>query len=191
MARTKYDHRRFYNDRDRRSVINKWLVKSGQIVTFPYPAYDKRPLVFVMDTDEYASKIEQKSFSGINLNYLPLQEINIFFIKMLSKAGWELDKHTNFPKVNLWEEEDPGLRPEVIYKNIVKKQLLVRRDAWRTYKYKKIRLVEHINFRFIVSPLDEVADMGFVGRKKISESTMYRKVRGVRNKPLDNDEYKL
>ena len=48
------------------------------IITFRYPVGNKdpRPLVFVMDTDEYVTPATKKSFSGINLNYLPIGELN-------------------------------------------------------------------------------------------------------------------
>ena len=34
---------------------------------------------------------------------------------MLSKVGWDIDVHTKKAKVNLWEEEDPGVRPIILY----------------------------------------------------------------------------
>ena len=60
-----------------------------------------RPLVFVMDTDEFRDP-SKKTFSGVNLNYLPFLEVEKFFVKLLGKAGWELDKHTKLPKVDIW-----------------------------------------------------------------------------------------
>ena len=178
MARAKYNHKRFYLEKTRRKLLNKWNINNGQIITFPYPAFDKRPLVFVMDTDEYVTPRENRSFSGINLNYLPLHEINKFFIKMLTKAGWESDPD-GFPKVNLWEEDDPGIKPVTIYKSLVKNQLVNKGQysVWRTYKYDKVKQVEHVNFKFNVEPLNEVSNMGF--KSKISKSTMYRKLRKI------------
>jgi len=179
VAKTKYNHKRYYIEKNRRKSLSKWNIKSGQIITFPYHTYDKRPLVFVMDTDEFNPKPENKSFSGINLNYLPLHEINKFFIKMLSKAGWELDGITKLPKVNLWEDDDPGVKPIVVYNTLVKRQLLNRKqmDIWRTYKYDKVKQVEHVSFNFKVEPLNEISELGFKG--KISKSTMYRKLRNI------------
>ena len=53
----------------------------------------------------------------------------------------------------MWEEEDPGVRPIRIYNSIVKKDLLKRKDCWRTYKYDKVKIVEVIGFEFDVEPL--------------------------------------
>ena len=101
-----------------------------------------------MDTDEYATPSKKKSFSGVNLNYLPVGELNKFFLLILKKAPWEKDKFTGMPKVDLYDNENPGIRPSVIYENIVKPRILKKRDSWRTYKYNKITHVEQIAFKF-------------------------------------------
>ena len=150
---TRYNHKRYYTKSKNRKILGKFDIKSGMIINFPYPGKsDKRPLVFVMDTDEYA-KPDKKSFSGINLNYLSTTDINKFFIKLSNMVGWEIDVRTKLPKVDLWEEEDPGVKPTKIYNSIVKKDLLKRKDCWRTYKYNKVKSVEMINFQFEVEPL--------------------------------------
>ena len=46
-------------------IVSKYEVDNGMIVTFRYSGgSDIRPLVFVMDTDEYVSPAKNKSFSG-------------------------------------------------------------------------------------------------------------------------------
>ena len=157
MRRTRYNHRKYYRKSENRSLIGKFQITTGMIITFRYPSKgDKRPLVFLMDTDEFASPSEKKSFSGINLNYLPIGELNRFFTKVSTRVGWELNPKTKLPKLDIWDEEDPGMRPNLIYKQFVKIQVLKKRDAWRTYKYKKTSTVEQINFDFTVSPLKEI-----------------------------------
>lgn len=153
---TRYNHKRYYSDAKNRRNIGKFDTKSGMIVNFPYPGNsDKRPLVFVMETDEFTSS-DKKSFSGINLNYLSLNDVNKFFEKLSNAVGWDIDVRTKLPKVDLWEEEDPGVKPIKIYNSIVKKDLLKRRDCWRTYKYSKVKFMEQINFEFTVEPLKSI-----------------------------------
>jgi hypothetical protein len=175
---SKYNHRRFYSAAKSRIQIPKFDIKAGMIVTFPYRGYDKRPLIFVMDTDEFV-KSDKKSFSGINLNYLPIAEVNKFFIKLLNRAGWEVDRKTKAPKVDLWDEDDPGVKVKTLYNALVKKQLLDRgKDCWRTYKYSKVRSVFQVKFEFDISPLREIMNEDFTKVKKISKSTMYRRLKG-------------
>ena len=120
MKQTRYNHKKYYRNSENRSLIGKFQVTTGMLITFRYPSKgDKRPLVFVMDTDEFAAP-DKKKFSGINLNYLPYLQIERLFVQMLSRAGWDRDKHTQIPKVNLWEEEDAGVRPLGIYKTFIK-----------------------------------------------------------------------
>ena len=130
-----------------RKQIGKFDITTGMIVTFAYQGYDKRPLVFVIDTDEYAP-VGKKTFIGVNLNYLPIGELNKFFLMMLKRVSWEQDKTTGMPKIDLWDNENPGVRPNIIYDNIVKPKLLQKRDCWRTYKYNKITAVEQVAFKF-------------------------------------------
>jgi len=172
-----------------RKQIPKFDIKTGMIVTFGYQGYDNRPLVFVMDTDEYTSS-DKKSFSGINLNYIPVGEINNLFVRILQKAGWELDKKTKLPKVALYDEENPGTKIEPIYNSIIKTRLINRgKDCWRTYKYTKIKgTVEVIKFNFNVSPLKEIVDDNFKGIKKISKSTMYKRLRGEEENKKSKDD---
>ena len=76
--------------------------------------------------------------------------------------------------------------PEIVYTKEVKTRLLQKRDCWRTYKYNKVNTVEQVNFRFNVSPLDEITST--VTNKNtetnilvnsISKSTMYRKLKEI------------
>lgn len=154
---TKYNHRKFYIKPEHRKTLGKFFIQSGMIVTFKYKEAnkDKRPLVFVMDTDEYV-KSEKKKISGINLNYLPISFLNKFFIKILEVVGWEFDRYSKLPKVDLWDEENPGIKPNIIYKKIVKTFLLPKSDSWRSYNYGKMTSVEHVNFNFNVKPLNEL-----------------------------------
>ena len=113
---TKYNHRKFYIKPEHRKSLGKFNIQTGMIITFKYKdaERDKRPLVFVMDSDEFVKK-ENKKISGINLNYLPISYLNKFFIRMLEKVGWEFDRYTKLPKVDLWDEENPGMKPNIIY----------------------------------------------------------------------------
>ena len=177
----KFNHRRYYTQSKNRKVIPKFKITSGMIITFRYSQKDikdKRPLVFVMDTDEY-TETKKKNFSGINLNYLNIQDINKFFIRVLARADWEKSRDTGFPKVNLWDEEDPGIKPIAIYKGIIKTQLLKRRDCWRTYKYNKVQTVEQVMFNFDMTPLNKLAENKSL--QKISQSTMYRHLKRNQN----------
>ena len=137
-----------------------------------------------MDTNEYVKPVD-KDFSGINFNYVSIDEINHFFIRLLNIAKWEVGA-TGFPKVDIFDEDDPGARPEIVYTKEVKTRLLQKRDCWRTYKYNKVNTVEQVNFRFNVSPLDEITST--VTNKNtetnilvnsISKSTMYRKLKEI------------
>ena len=145
---------------EHRKSIGKFHSQVGMIVTFKYKEAkkDKRPLVFIMDTDEFVKK-ENKKISGINLNYLPIPYLNKFFIKMLEKVGWEYDKYTKLPKVDLWDEENPGIKPNIIYRKLVKVFLLKKSDCWRSYNYDKITGMEHVNFNFNVKPLNELKNL--------------------------------
>ena len=176
---TKYNHRKYYSSMKNRKAIGKFDIKTGMIINFSYDGYDKRPLVFVVDTNEYA-QVDKKTFSGVNLNYISIGEVNKLFTRMLEKAGWELDKKTKLPKVDLFDEEDPGVKIEPIYNSIIKSTLLNRRkDCWRTYKYKKIKgSVEVVRFEFTISPLKEIVNVDFKGLKKINKTTMRRMLRG-------------
>ena len=100
-------HKRFYPRKTDRVDLSKFHVKSGMIVEFPYRSGTKssRPLVFVMDTEEHAQG-KKKRFSGVNLNYLPLGEINQLFVRILQRVGWEVDKATKMPKIDLFDEEE-------------------------------------------------------------------------------------
>ena len=151
-------HRRFYSGRNDKKSIPPMDIKSGMIVEFQYLDRNKDksiPLVFVVDTDEYGTK-DKKLFHGLNLNHIPHTEVEKFFQAMGTKTGWELDKQSKFPKMNLYEEEDTGLRPDVFYKPIIKAKVLNRFDCWRTYKYTRVKSVKQIKWNFQSKELKEV-----------------------------------
>ena len=179
MAVNKYNHKRYYNSMKNRRQIGKFDIKTGMIVTFGYRGYDNNPLVFVMGTDEYVAP-EKKMFHGVNLNYLPLGEINQLFIRILQRVGWEVDKATKMPKIDIFDEEDPGFRVEPIFNSIVKPRLIDRgRDCWRTYKYSKLRgSIQIVKFNFNISPLKEIMSPDFKNLPKISKTSMYKLLKG-------------
>ena len=151
-------HKRFYSKNEDIRTIPKLQIKTGMIVEFNYRDKDKSPsraLVLVMDTDEYTTS-KKKKFSGLNLNYLPHTEIEKLFENIITKVGWELDKETNFPKLDLYEEENIGVRPRIIFKPFIKTKILNRFDAWRTYKYRQVKTVRQIKYRFKSENLSEI-----------------------------------
>tara|TARA_X000001382_G_scaffold74391_2_gene51991 strand:+ start:204 stop:692 length:489 start_codon:yes stop_codon:yes gene_type:complete len=151
-------HRRFYSSLEDKKPIAKLQIKSGMIVEFNYRDKNgspSKPLVFVMDTNEYVTK-DKKTFSGINLNYIPAIEIERLFKNIIKKAGFELDRETKFPKVDLYEEEDVGVRPRIIWKPFVKEKLMNRFDCWRTFKYTNIRNTKQIKYNFTSKELKEI-----------------------------------
>ena len=177
-VQTKYNHKKYYASSANRKLLPKFNINSGMIINFKYSGgSDSKPLVFVMDTEEYKSP-EKRNFSGINLNYLPIGDVNKLFLRMLSRVGWEYSKTTKMPKVDLYDEENPGVRPIVLYESFIKKQLLNRRDCWRTYKYMKCSLVEQIKFDFDVPPLNKIAVYKPLG--KITEKQMHQKLADTR-----------
>ena len=151
-------HKRFYSKNEDIRTIPKLQIKTGMIVEFNYRDKDKspsRPLVLVMDTDEYTTS-KKKKFSRLNLNYLPHTEIEKLFENIITKVGGELDKETNFPKLDLYEEENIGVRPRIIFKPFIKTKILNRFDAWRTYKYRQVKTVRQIKYRFKSENLSEI-----------------------------------
>ena len=143
-------HKRFYSKKGDKKEIPPMNIKSGMIIDFNYRDKDgkpSKPLVFVVNTDEYGAK-NKKVFHGLNLNHIPHTEVEKFFKAMGNKVGWELDKQSNFPKMNIYEEEDAGVRPDVVYKPIIKAKVLNRFDCWRTYKYTKVKSVKQIKWNF-------------------------------------------
>tara|TARA_R110002020_G_scaffold332951_2_gene548387 strand:+ start:3687 stop:4235 length:549 start_codon:yes stop_codon:yes gene_type:complete len=172
-------HKRFYPRKTDRVDLSKFHVKSGMIVEFPYRGDSKssRPLVFVMDTDEYAQG-KKKKFSGINLNYLPSFEIERFFTRILSETGWEIDRHTKAAKVDLWEEEDEGLKPIVLYNKIVKKSLLPKYQCWRSYSYHKIMEIYQVRFHFKTTPLNLIYE-GNQRLGRVKKSEMHKILRTI------------
>jgi len=133
-------------------------IKSGMIVEFNYRDKNNepsRPLVLVLDTNEFVTA-NKKTFSGVNLNYLPHTEIEKLFERIITKVGWELDKETNFPKLDLYEEENIGVRPSVVFKPFIKTKILNRFDAWRTYKYRQVKTVRQIKYRFQSESLSKI-----------------------------------
>ena len=151
-------HRRFYTGIENRRAIGKLQIKSGMIVEFNYRDVNEnpsRPLVFVMDTNEYVTP-DKKSFSGVNLNYIPATEIERLFKGMIKKVGFEIDKETKFPKLDLYEEEDIGTRPKILWKPLVKQKLMNRFDCWRTFKYQNVKNAKQIRYQFTSKELKEV-----------------------------------
>ena len=151
-------HRRFYSKRGDKKTIPPLDIKSGMIVEFLYKDKENKPskpLVFVIDTDEYGAR-DTKVFHGLNLNHMPFTEVEKFFQAMGTKVGWELDKQSKFPKMNLYEEEDVGTRPAVFYKPIIKAKVLSRFDCWRTYKYMRVKSVKQVKWNFESKALKEV-----------------------------------
>jgi len=123
-------------------------------------------------------KTENNSVSGINLNYLTATHINRFFVKVLSKASWRKDESTKFSRVNLHDEGSAGgVSPSIIYESVVKKSVLNRVNCWRKYKFTKMSgNVQHINFKFNVSPLKELMEednrsIGKINEKETKEIT--------------------
>jgi len=151
-------HRRFYSARNDKKSIPPMDIKSGMIVEFQYRDRnnDKSiPLVFVVDTDEYGTR-DKKLFHGLNLNHMPHTEVEKFFQAMGTKTGWELDKQSKFPKMNIYEEEDAGIRPNLVYKPIIKAKVLNRFDCWRTYKYTRVKSAKQIKWNFQSKALKEI-----------------------------------
>ena len=151
-------HRRFYSKREDKKKLPKMQIKSGMIIEFMYRDRNgnpSRPLVFVMDTNEYVAA-NKKTFSGLNLNHLPHTEVEKMFINMGTKVGWELDLETKFPKLDLYEEENVGVRPSVIFKPFVKAKILNRFDCWRTYKYNGVKSVSIIKWKFQSKELKDI-----------------------------------
>ena len=151
-------HRRFYSKRTDKKRIAPMNIKSGMLIEFNYLDRDNNksmPLVFVVDTDEYATR-DKKVFHGINLNYMPPVEVEMFFGNMGHKAGWELDRESKFPKMNIYEEEDAGVRPNIFYKQVIKAKVLNRFDCWRTFKYTQTKSVKQIKWNFQSKELKEV-----------------------------------
>tara|TARA_R110002012_G_scaffold31261_2_gene93839 strand:+ start:101 stop:592 length:492 start_codon:yes stop_codon:yes gene_type:complete len=145
-------HKRFYAKRENFKNIPKLQIKSGMMIEFLYRAKDNkqsRPLVLVLDTDEFTAR-DKKVFHGINLNYLPPTTVEKLFVDIITKTNFENDKETKFPKLNLYEEEDPGgLRPSVIFKPFIKSKILNRFDCWRSYNYTSVASsVKQIKWNF-------------------------------------------
>ncbi len=151
-------HRRFYTKKSDKTTIAPMLIKSGMLVEFMYRDKNmspSKPLVFVVETDEFRTR-DKKVFHGLNLNHMPYTEVEKFFQAMGTKVGWELDEQSGFPKMNLYEEEDVGIRPDVFYKPIIKAKVLSRFDCWRTYKYTRVKSVKQIKWNFESNALKQV-----------------------------------
>ena len=160
MAKRNSRHKRFYSKPENVKTIPRLNIKSGMIVEFMYKDKNgkpSKPLVFVMDTDEYVPR-DKKVFHGINLNYIPPTEIEKLFTNITKRAKFEIDRETKFPKIDLYEEEDIGVRPFIIFKPFVKAKLLPRFDCWRSYKYTNVRSVKQIKYQFNSPALVDVYD---------------------------------
>mgnify|MGYP003661694618 FL=1 len=83
--------------------------------------------------------------------------------------------------LDLWEEEDQGVKPVKVYQSLIKKSLLKRYDCWRTYKYKNTSSLFQIKYHFKTKPLSKIYDTIFLNEnqqskkilKKVSVSQMY------------------
>ena len=114
-----------------------------------------------------------KSVSGINLNYLSVQQINTLFIRILSKVPWREDRASKFQRVDLHDEgTSGGISPSIIYEQIVKKTILPKANCWRKYKLNKIGgSIQQIDFQFNRPPLKKVfEDKTNTVLNKISEA---------------------
>ena len=159
MANLYRHYNRIYN---RRSV-SKWELVNGMLVELRYrpdegqKITDDKPIVFIIDTDEYNPDFKKKKISGINLNYLQQNVIEELFRYMLGVTGWVRDELTNRLRVDVKDEETASVvRPEQIYRKIIKPRLLNRNDCYRSYNYHKISSVYSVNYKFQRWPLSEL-----------------------------------
>ena len=175
------NHRIFYNDVENKRSISKNDITNGMIINFRYnTGSDKNPLVFVLDT-QIGKGSNKRSFSGINLNYLSVSQINRFFLRLLSRVGWEYDKKTNMYRVEILDEgATKGINPLQIYESLVKPQLVSNTNCWRIYKHSKITAIHQIRFDFEIPPLNKIRDLGG-DVKTISKSDLYRQLRETGN----------
>ena len=181
------NHRRYYNKSENKKTISKADVVNGMIVNFRYnTGFDKNPLVFVMDTDISSSK-DKNSFSGLNLNYLSISDINSFFLRLLSKTEWKYTKKTNMYRVRIKDIGEKssyasvgGIDPLQIYNSLVKPRLISKINCWRTYKYSKISNFQQIRFDFKIPPLNKIKNLdGNI--EIISQRDLYKLLRKGEN----------
>ena len=177
MANPLFNHRSFYRGNENIHPISRFGLRNGMIINFRYRGgRDKKPLLFVIERDRKGSTVE-KSVSGLNLNYMPIMDINRFFIRMLSKAGWEWDPNTRMPKVDIWDDKNPGYRTHSIYKTIIKPHVLNKRDSWRTYTFDKISQLKQVKFNFDVPPLNKISEFLPLGKTSQADAnTMLKQI---------------
>jgi len=182
-----YRHYNNYSLSSDTKIINKWDVQAGQIVTFRYKSHiqklkDRRPLLFVLDTDEYNPDPTIRALHGVNLNYIPEGEVEKMFLRILERVGWDIHKQTGFPRVDVWDEADTkAMRPVILYNTIIKPFVMPRFHCWRTYKYRTITTVEAVKYNFDAKPLVEASSKA--NSSPISKSKMnYYLHRTINNK---------
>tara|TARA_R100001443_G_C3354452_1_gene177604 strand:+ start:545 stop:1483 length:939 start_codon:yes stop_codon:yes gene_type:complete len=176
MRNQRFNHKRYFQEQKFRKPLSKFSIRTGMIVHFNYPGWDRKPTVFVMDTNEVGQP-DNRSFSGINLDYLPIKEVNMFFMRALNRMSWEVDKLTKFPRGRLYDEEVGGLKPIALYNSVVKRTVLLKRDCWRTYKYKKVKGVEQVKWKFSDPPLNQIWQNGFKKLNKLNVNEVERRLK--------------
>ena len=124
---------RHYNRVYNRTHISKWELVNGMLIELRYRAdniTDDKPLVFIVDTDEYNPNPKKKKISGINLNYLNENIIEELFRYLLGTTGWIRDELTNRLRVDVKDEETESIvRPEQLYKKVIRPRLLNKIDC--------------------------------------------------------------
>ena len=108
-------------------------------------------------------------------------QINRFFLRLLSKVGWEYDNKTNMYRVKLSDQGTIGGTNSLqIYESLVKTQLVPKTNCWRMYKHSRISSINQIRFDFKIAPLSKIRDLdGNV--KTISKSDLYKQLRETGN----------
>ena len=156
---------RHFNRLYNRRRISKWETTNGMILELNYKAQniqDPKPLIFVIDTDEYNPVRRMKKISGVNLNYLNETIIEEFFQQILKYTAWVRDDLTKSLKIDVRDEEAPStFRPKILYQNIVKSKLLSRYDCYRSYLYDNLASVYDVNYKFKRYPLSELSNPNF------------------------------
>ena len=132
--------------------INKWTAINGMVVRFFHNKtgiHDIKPLVFIMDTDEFNSKPDKRSISGINLNYLPETTVQKMFTRLSRDLPMTDTKHGHsFTRFAIRDEENPsGLPGHLIYSKIISPIIVKEWDCYRTYLYKNLNSVQIINYK--------------------------------------------
>ena len=132
--------------------VNKWTMINAMVVRFFHNTtgiHDRKPLVFILDTDEFNPNPKKRSISGINLNYLPEPIIQKLFTKLSKQLTLTDTKHGhNFVRFAIKDEEDPkGTPGDIIYQKIIAPMLIKQWDCYRTYLYNNLTRCELIDYR--------------------------------------------